>query len=130
MRWFASELSDVQKTFSCGNASFNAEDIPLHNVEASARQPAPRKNGIISSDVHRSFFWQYIHMWCPAVCSFVPDDREKVVRGSPRAVVFLCRNQEETMKVMQLPSIQGFHKMWIRSAAAWRLSSSQVLEQD
>jgi hypothetical protein len=41
----------------------------------------------------------------------VPDDREKVARGSPRDAIFLLRDQEETMKVIQLPSIQEFHKL-------------------
>jgi hypothetical protein len=41
----------------------------------------------------------------------MPDDREKAARGSPRDAIFLLRNQEETMKVIQLPSIQEFHKL-------------------
>jgi hypothetical protein len=29
-KWFAGRLSHVQKAFSCGNASFKAQEIPSH----------------------------------------------------------------------------------------------------
>jgi hypothetical protein len=58
-------------------------------------------------------FWTVLPIYRrihPIIKVPIPDDREKGLNGSPRDEVFRCRNQEETMKVIQLPSIQQSSK--------------------
>jgi len=57
----------------------------------------------------------------------------RVVRGSLREVIFLCRDQEETGKDIQLSHIQQFNRAWIRDSSAWHARqaiTSPILEQD
>jgi hypothetical protein len=45
-------------------------------------------------------------------------------------VIFLCRNHEEAMKAIVLPSIQQLKRIWIRAAAARHAIGSLALEED
>jgi hypothetical protein len=109
-RWCACRLSHVQKAFSCGNASFNAEEIPSHRHWGfqSPVKTIRKRNDFVRGP--EGIFWQYIHRSCLGFSCLVPDYLEKVVRGSPGEVIFLCHRQEETMKPSGCRPFRNFAK--------------------
>jgi hypothetical protein len=46
---------------------------------------------------------------------------QKVVRGSPKYQIFLCRTHEEIMTVIQFPCTQQLNKTWIRGTPIWHV---------